>query len=183
MRTIALSLRRVLLPALVLALALPALAIAGGPAYHGTGTDVGVDDNFCGEGVAVNYETRYTNSVWVIESGGEEATLRVTFSYRAVLTANGRSVIDSGAGSEILPITNGTEDGVHTHVITNNGLRSKLRLPNGGVVTRDAGTVVYALTFDAADNVIDGKFISMNGPHPDYETDAWCTAALSALGY
>lgn len=184
MLTIASRLRHVLLPTLVLALALPALAAAGGPAHHDTGINVGVDGNFCGSGKEIHYETRYTNTVWVIESGGEEATLKVTFSYRAVLTAaNGLAVIDSGAGSEILPITKGTEDSEHTHVITNNGLRSKLRLPNGGVVTRDAGTVVYALTFDADDNVIAYEFISMHGPHPDYETGVWCTAALSALGY
>jgi len=31
--------------------------------------------------------------------------------------------------------------------------------------------------------VIDDEFISMNGPHPDWETGVWCTAALDALGY
>ena len=80
------------------------------------------------------------------------------------------------------PIENG--DGTVTFVQTFTGLPELIRLANGGVLLRDAGTVVFTFVFDAET----GDFISQTvsgekGPHPDLDSgfEAFCDVIVPAL--
>ena len=76
-----------------------------------------------------------------------------------------------------------TEDAAHTHRFVENGLRAKLKLANGGVLTHDSGQIVYEVSFDADNNFLGVDVISVHGPHPAFESDIWCESALKALGF
>lgn len=52
----------------------------------------------------------------------------------------------------------------------------------GGALTFDAGSVTYRISFDAADNVTAFEIVSVHGPHPAFQSDVWCEAAVEALG-
>ena len=111
--------------------------------------------------------------------------LKATFNYRFVLTnpLNGAAVIDSAAGQDTNTIVSGLEagPGPHTHRFTA-GLRAKLQLANGHVLTRDAGSLTYEASFDENDNFIGVTVIDVNGPHAGFDSSAWCDAAIEALG-
>jgi hypothetical protein len=157
----------------------------GKPAVHDHGTFTDVDPDFCGTGVAINVAGRFNFKAWIGESGGDpEQELKTAFNYSVTATnpETGASVIDSAAGSSTNEIVEGLESGVHTHLFVENGLRAKLKLPHGGVLTHDAGRIVYTVTFDAADEVIAVDVLEVHGPHPAFDSDVWCDAATAALG-
>jgi hypothetical protein len=169
-------------------LALPATAAAGpggAPAFHDHGTFTDVDPDFCGTGKTVDVAGRFNFKGWIAETGGDPTQeVKTTFNYSVTLTnpANGKSVIDSAAGSVTNEIVAGTEAAAHTHRFVENGLRAKLKLANGGVLTHDSGQIVYEVSFDAADNFLGVEVISVHGPHPAFDSDVWCDAAIAALG-
>jgi hypothetical protein len=67
------------------------------------------------------------------------------------------------------PIDNG--DGTLTFTDTSEGLQEKLKLPNGTILSRDAGSVTVTDTFDATTGDFLGETISpVNGPHPDLDS-------------
>jgi hypothetical protein len=169
-------------------LVLPASADGGPggpPTFHDHDTFTDVDPNFCGTGTAIDVAGRFNALVWIGETGGDpDQDLKVTFNFSATLTnpANGAAVIDSGAGSFTNEIVAGLESGAHRHVFVENGLRAKLKLANGRVLTRDAGKLVYSISSDENDNVIDFEILAVHGPHEAFQTDVWCDAAIEALG-
>jgi hypothetical protein len=80
------------------------------------------------------------------------------------------------------PIDNG--DGTITFTETNKGLQEKLKLPNGTVLSRDAGLVTFNHTFDATTGEFLGQTISPeNGPHPDLDSGftLFCDVIVPAL--
>lgn len=157
----------------------------GKPTFHDRGTTTEVDPDFCGTGEAILVEGRFNFVGWVGETGGdEEQVLRGSFSFRNTLTnpETGASVIDSGAGSFTNEIIRGLEAEEHTHLIIDRGLRAKLQLRNGRVLTHDAGLVVFEISFDEDDNVTGVEVVRMSGPHPDFEGGVWCELATEALG-
>lgn len=164
-----------------------ALAAAGGgkPAFHENVADVGLDPNFCGTGKTVAYDGRNTATVWVGETGGDpEQDLKVTFSYRYVLTnpVNGAAVVDEAAGQFVNRIVVGLESGAHTHRFIEPGLRAKLKLAHGRVLTRDAGLLAYEVSFDADDEVVGFELLVDRGSHEAFFSDVWCEEAVAALG-
>jgi hypothetical protein len=83
------------------------------------------------------------------------------------------------------PTDNG--DGTITFVVTFNGLFEQLRIPNGPVLSIDAGEVTLANTF-AVDE--DGNFTflsttieALHGPHPEIVSDGtlFCDVVVPAL--
>ena len=77
-----------------------------------------------------------------------------------------------------------TGDGTITFVTTFKGLPEKVKLPNGRVLTRDAGnvtitTVLDAQTFELVSNGVSGE----KGPHPDLDSDLelFCNIVEPAL--
>jgi len=80
------------------------------------------------------------------------------------------------------PIDNG--DGTITFPETRNGLIEKLKLPNGTVLSRDAGLVTVNDTFNATTGEFLGRTISPeNGPHPDLDSGGalFCDVIVPAL--
>ena len=179
--------RRALLTAVVALVAVP-VALAGpggGPTFHEHDVFTDVDPDFCGTGSAVEVNGFVDAKVWIGETGGDPTQdLFAAFVFRATLTNpdTGASVVDQSAGNFRNEIVAGLESGVHTHVFVENGLRAKLKLQNGGLLTLDAGSLGYSLTFDANDNVTDFELLWMHGPHPAFDTPVWCDAAIDALG-
>jgi hypothetical protein len=172
----------------VVALALPAAMAAGPggpPTFHDHDTFTDVDPNFCDTGQSVDLAGRFNAKVWIGETGGDpDQDLFVAFNYDITITnpVNGAAVVDSAAGLVTNEIVEGLESGPHTHVFVENGLRAKLKLANGGVLTLDAGSLGYSISFDAADNVTDFQLLFVHGPHPAFDSPVWCDAAIDALG-
>ena len=176
-------------PILVVALLAAPLGIpaagAAGPAFHDHGTFTDVDSNFCGTGESIDVAGRFNVVGWVGETGGDpEQELRVRFNYSVAATNpdTGASIVDSAAGLQTNEIIQGLESGAHTHLIVESGLRAKLKLANGGVLTHDAGQLTYTVSFDAENNFTGLEVVSVHGLHPAFETDVWCDAATEALG-
>jgi hypothetical protein len=169
----------------LIALVAVAAATAAGPAFHDHGTFTDVDPNFCGTGESVDVAGRFNFKGWLGETGGDpEQEVRSTFNYAITLTNpdNEASVVDSAAGSITNEIVTGLESGPHTHLFVENGLRAKLKLSKGRVLTHDAGSLGYTVSFDADDNVVGLDVLFVRGPHPAFESDVWCDAAIEALG-
>jgi hypothetical protein len=168
-------------------LAFPVTAGAGpggGPTFHDHGTDAGVDPNFCGTGVAVEFAGRFNFVTWLAETGGEVQPIKESFNYSFTLTnpKTGRSIVDSAAGTRENEIIHGLESGPHTHLITEKGLRGKLKLANGRTLLHDSGTITFEISFDADDNVTGIEVLQVHGPHPGFDSDLWCDTATAALG-
>jgi hypothetical protein len=82
----------------------------------------------------------------------------------------------------VVPIDNG--NGTLTFTETRKGLMEKLKLPNGTVLSRDAGLVTINDTFDATTGDFLGTTISPeNGPHPDLDSGfaLFCDVIVPAL--
>jgi FlaG/FlaF family flagellin (archaellin) len=80
------------------------------------------------------------------------------------------------------PIDNG--DGTLTFVNTFKGLPEQIRLPNGPVLTRDAGVVTFTILVDAeTDEFISQTVSGEKGPHPDLDSDfaIFCDVVVPAL--
>ena len=178
----------VLIAGLLALLVAPATSVAGpggAPAFHDHGTFEDVETNFCGTGESVDVAGRFNFKGWVAETGGDPTQeVMTTFNYAVTFTNpdNDLAVVDSAAGSITNEIVEGLESGAHTHRFVENGLRAKLKLPHGGVLTHDRGTLTYEVSFDEAGEFVSLEVISVHGPHPAFESDAWCDAAIDALG-
>lgn len=168
----------------LIALVAVAAATAAGPAFHDHGTFEEVDPNFCGTGESVDVAGRFNFKGWLGETGGDVQEVRTTFNYAVSITNpdTGATVIDSAAGYSTNEIVTGLESGPHTHRFVESGLRAKLKLVNGRVLTHDAGVIAYTVSFDANDDVVDVEVLFVHGPHPAFESDVWCDAAVEALG-
>lgn len=163
------------------ALAPTAAGTGGKPTFHDHGTDSGVDTNFCGTGATIEYEGRFNAVGW--ESGSGE--FKATFNYRFTLTnpENGATIVDSAAGSFTDAIVAGSAGAAHTHLFVETGLRAKLQLEGGGVLTRDAGVISYTISVDADGNFAGFTLEYVHGPHPAFfDSDVWCDTATEALG-
>ena len=111
----------------------------------------------------------------------DEFELHQTFT----ATASGKSLVFHVAQNQTgndEPIDNG--DGTITFVSTFKGLPEKIKLPNGRVLTRDAGnvtitTVLDAQTFELVSSSVSGE----KGPHPDLDSDfeLFCNIVEPAL--
>ncbi len=177
----------VLVVALAAVLALPTTAGAGPggkPTFHDHGTFTDVDPDFCGTGTSIDVAGRFNFVGWVGETGGAAQELKVSFNYSATLTnpLTGASIVDSGAGSFTNEVIQGLEAGAHTHLFVEHGLRAKLKLPNGRVLTRDAGKIVYTVSFDANGDFVAFEVLAIGGPHEAFGSDVWCDVAIEALG-
>jgi hypothetical protein len=177
---------RLALVGVLAALALPLAATAGGqPAFHVHEVFTFTDPNFCGTGAPVAIADDVNAIVWIGETGGDPTQdVKVAFNVATTFTnpATGASLVGRFAGVNTNEIVIGLESGPHTHEFVENGLRAKLKLPNGGLLTRDAGSLTYRVSFDAADNVVGFELVSVHGPHPAFDSPVWCEAAIAALG-
>jgi hypothetical protein len=169
------------LMALACALALPGVTaagpISGPPSFHERLVEDFIDEDFCGTGadVSVHFEGRAT--VWE----GEDA-FKVVFNDKAWLTYNGVTLVDhfSGRSADVpAPPQNGAAE---TREVIETGLRAKLKLANGRVLTSDHGLLHFLISFDAEGDVVDIEILREHGGHTAFNSDVWCEAATTAFG-
>jgi hypothetical protein len=147
--------------------------------FHGTFSET-FADNICGiDGTSV---VSGMDNIQVFADG----TFKDQFRLNQVFTsaATGKSVLLFAANQFVGagPIDNG--DGTITFTSTYKGLPEMIKLPNGRVLSRDAGFVTFNDTFDATTGEFLGETISPeNGPHPDLDSGfaLFCDVIVPAL--
>jgi hypothetical protein len=177
--------RRVLLAAIVLVLGIPAAALADGPDIRDRDSFSEVDLDFCGTGERVDIEGTVVFNAWIGETGGDptqeiKRTLNLHITYTNPDT--GAAAVERWSTAGTNEIVVGTEAGAHTHEFIERGLKATLKLANGRLLTRDAGSLTYRVSFDAADNEVGFELVDMNGPHPGFVEENFCSLLVPALG-
>jgi hypothetical protein len=180
--------RKRTLVALVVALvtlAAIASAAAQGPTFRERATFSEVDSDFCGTGATVLVDGRIVVNGWIGETGGDpDQLLKLVFNIHVTYTnpANGRAVGERWSDVETNEIIEGLESGPHTHEFSATGLKAMLKLKHGRVLTRDAGSITWRISFDADDNVTGFEVVSVHGAHPGFFDDLFCPIVTDALG-
>jgi hypothetical protein len=171
----------VALAALTFALVPPALAVAGPvngpPSFHERIVEDFIDDDFCGTDadVAVHFESHAT--VWE----GEDV-FKILFNDKRWLTYNDVTLLDQSAGRTVAIDVPPRGEAAETVEVIETGLRAKLRLANGKVLTSDHGLLHYFISFDADGNFLGVDVLRDRGGHPAFASDVWCEAATAAFG-
>jgi hypothetical protein len=170
------------LAALAFALALPAAApaapvVKGPPTFHDRVVEDFVDDDFCGTGASVSIHVEDRATVWE----GEDA-FKVVFNSEVLFTHEGVTLVARNAG-RVLGIVVPAQDGAaRTEEVVETGLRARLKLSNGGVLTSDHGLLHYLISFDENGEVVDVEVLRDRGGHPAFASDVFCEAATGAFG-
>lgn len=169
------------LAALMLALAGPGLAsagpVSGPPSFHDRTVEDFVDDDFCGTGADVSGHFEGHATVWETDDA-----VKLLFNTKTWLTYNGITLVDQFAGRSVEVVVPAQGGAAETLEVIETGLRARLKLANGRVLTSDHGLLHYLVHFDA-----DGEFLGVDvlrdrGGHPAFLSDAWCEAATAAFG-
>jgi hypothetical protein len=172
------------------ATAVTVLALAGAPAALGAGQDghhfrdVGtdVDPDFCGTGqqIDIAFDVR-VNEWFAPHKGDYKSTASGTVTFTNPLT--GDTVINRFANAFWDETVSGDPEGIHVHEFTTKGLPELFKTPHGGVITLDAGYIVFRDTFDG-DTFISGEIVINRGPHPQADSDfeLFCQFMPDALG-
>jgi hypothetical protein len=168
--------------AAIVAVVMPGSGVAAKPVFHSheNFSDT-FADNICGiPGTSV---ARGVDNFTVYADNTFKDNVTVNLVFTA--TASGKSIRIHAANQVTgndQPIDNG--DGTVTFVQTFKGLPEQLKIPNGPLLSRDAGVVTFTTIFDA----ITGDFISQTvsgekGPHPDLDSDfaVFCNVLVPAL--
>jgi len=170
--------RRFLIGALAIAavVAVAPMAASGAKPEHGFHTESFTDPNFCGTGASVDglFESIFTANV---STGQAEHQGSVTFTY------GDASVVQSFAGQFTDTIVATGAGGVETHQLVSKGITEKIQLPNGPVLSLDAGVIVELVTVQDG-NILDDQIVSTNGPHPEAASgySLFCEVVPQALG-
>ncbi len=136
----------------------------------------GIAGTFVRSGVGT-FTVRSNNSF------SDHLELNLTFTSTATHKSVVLHVAQTVTGNA-MPIDNG--DGTMSFINTFKGLPEQIRIANGPVLLRDAGTVTFTFTFSVD---ADGNFIfasdtfSVHGPHPDLLSDfaLFCDVVIPAL--
>jgi len=157
---------------LVAAMAVPTSGLAAKPTkFHDNFDDTFAEPDFCGiavTGHAVGVDNFF---VLTVDANGDPVDFKDTSSVKVTWTAaNGKSVVVSSAGQHTGTGTT-NPDGSFTFVNTYKGLPEKIFTPNGPVLTRDAGIISFADTFDKDGNFVSSTVVTQKGPHPEADAD------------
>ena len=179
-----------LVPAALVAvcgLSLVAAATAAGPTLREHERFTEVIDDFCGTGQSIVLDGKTVVKNWTGTTGGDPTqTVKATFNLQFTYTnpVSGAAVVEHWSFGQTNTIVSGQESGVHTHEFTENGLKASFKLAHGPLLTRDAGSLTYRVTFNEVDEVTDFEVVSVSGPHPGfaYEGDFFCDTLVPALG-
>jgi hypothetical protein len=178
------QLRFLLLVPITLGLALMPTAASAAPPEVNQFRDVftDTDPDFCGTGQTVEVEGDVRITDWFSPPDGPFMT---TFSGTVTFTNpdTGLSVVNSFSGHSTETIISGDPEGIHTVLATTTGLPEKIQTENGPVLLRDAGLIVFEITFEG-DEFISQKTLLVKGPHPEAESDftLFCEVMTEALG-
>ena len=169
------------LAVLTCALVLPAVAAAGPvtgpPSFHERIVEDFVDDDFCGTGADVSVHFEGLATGWETEDA-----FKVLFNDKTWFTYNGVTLVDQFSGRTVDIAAPPQSGAAETREVIETGLRARLKLANGKVLTTDHGLLHYLVNFDA-----DGEFLGIEvlrdrGGHPAFGSDVWCEAATAAFG-
>ena len=145
------------------AVSAPAVALAA-PPDHATFTshEVFVDSDVCApEGFSVNVVQDEVNTVRVFfDRSGEAARVSVHTDYRAVITANGHTIVERDKWKDTFYADGSARTVGNTVHIQGQG---------PGLVQHDAGQIVFGA---------DGSVQAIHGPHPQFEGQTFCFALL-----
>jgi hypothetical protein len=160
----------------------PAALAAGqqGTHFRDVGTDI--DPDFCGTGQEIDIAFNVRVNEWLAPHKGDfKSTATGTLIFTNPLT--GDTVIGRFAGPVWVVTVSGDPEGVHVEEATAKGLPELFKTPHGGVLTRDAGYIVFRNTFDG-DEFISGEIVVNKGPHPEADSDfeLFCQILPAALG-
>ncbi|HSI97314.1 MAG TPA: hypothetical protein VK926_03045 [Gaiellaceae bacterium] len=175
----------IVLVAALVALAGVASAAAQGPTFRERASFSEVDADFCGTGKTVLIDGKLVVNGWIGETGGDpDQVIKLILNIHVTYTnpANGRAVVERWSQLETNEIVEGQESGPHTHEFSNTGLKAMLKLKNGGVLTRDAGSITFRVSFDENDDFVGLEVVSIHGPHPGFFEDLFCSTVTDALG-
>jgi hypothetical protein len=174
------QMRRLLISALVIAavVAIAPMTASGAKPEHAFHTESFTDPDFCGTGASVDgfFESIFTaserNGVGKAEHQGS-----TTFTY------GDASVVVSFAGQFTDTIVAVGEGGVETHQLISKGITEKIQVPNGPVLSLDAGVIVELVTVQDG-NILNDQIVSTNGPHPESASghSLFCEVVPQALG-
>jgi hypothetical protein len=119
------------------------------------------DSEVCApEGFSVHVIQDETNNFQVhYDRAGNQTFTAVHISYRAVISANGRTLVERDKWTDTF-----YADGSSRSV----GLTVHVQGPHG-IVQRDAGQLVFGP---------DGSVVAIHGPHPQFEGQTWCFALV-----
>lgn len=171
---------RAVFVALLVVLALPGAALAARPMerFHAHYTD-SFSEVLCG--ITVETQMIVTENVFLYANDG----FKTTSSYRLTFTnpENGKSVLLSSAGTIQGTALIDEQAGTITFVNSFKGLPEKFQADHGRVLTRDAGIITFTDTFDLATGDFLGSDFTMNGPHPEADSDflLFCEVITEAL--
>jgi len=180
--------KRVLVALVVAVIGLTAVAASSGaPPMQDVEIIDETDLNFCGTGEAIGISGTVRTTIWTGTTGGDptqDVRVHVNIHITYTNSETGTAVVERWSFMATNEIVAGLESGAHTHEFTENGLKAMFRLVNGGLITRDAGSLTYQVMFDKNDNVIGFEPITIHGPHPGfgYEGDFFCDTLVPALG-
>ena len=167
--------------AVAVALALPAAAAAGPvngpPSFHDRTVEDFVDDDFCGTGADVSVHFEGHATVWEAEDAS-----KVLFTTKTWLTYNGVTLVDQFAGRTVDFAVAPQGGAAETIEVIETGLRAKLKLANGKVLTSDHGLLHYLISFDANGEFLGVDIVRDRGGHPAFGSEIWCEAATAAFG-
>ena len=163
-------------------LALMASSTAAAPLvnqFHGTFSDT-FPDNICGiDGTTV---VSGMDNIQEFADGTFKDEFRLNQYFTSAATGKTILLFAANQFVGVGPIDNG--DGTVTFTATFKGLPEKIKLPNGRILSRDAGFVTFNDTFDATTGDFLGETISPeNGPHPDLDSGftLFCDVVVPAL--
>jgi hypothetical protein len=170
--------------------AVTVLALAGAPValgadqqfnhFRDVGTDV--DPDFCGTGKQIDIAFDVLVNEWLAPHQADykaATTGKVTFTN----PLTGDTVINLFAGPFLDETISGDPEGINVHEFTNKGLPELFKTPHGGVISLDAGYIVFRDTFDG-DTFVSSEIVINKGPHPEADSDfeLFCQFMPTALG-
>jgi hypothetical protein len=168
--------RRFLIGALAIAavVAVAPMAASGAKPEHGFHTESFTDPDFCGTGASVD---GFFESIFTVSGPKAEHQGSTTFTY------GDASVVVSFAGQFTDTIVATAEGGVEVHQLISKGITEKIQLPNGPVLSLDAGVIVELVTVQDG-NILNDQIVSTNGPHPEAASGGslFCQIVPQALG-
>jgi len=149
------------------------------------------DDDFCGVLPVTTHVESVQNGFVRLDKDGHplfRASGRATVTWTNPATGLSVSNLISGQFRDIKVVENA--DGTTTFFSTNVGVPERLQTPDGTVLIKDVGRIVFANTFDLHDRdnpdddeFISGEIVSIAGPHPEADSDftLFCEVAVDAL--
>jgi hypothetical protein len=168
--------------ALVAVTGTPAAFGASPQVNHFRGVSTDVDPDFCGTGQQIDLVSIFRVNEWLAPHQGDyKSTASGTNTYTNPLT--GDVVVRRFGGQSLDVAVSGDPAGIHVHDFITKGLGELFKTPHGGVLVRDAGYIVFRVTFDG-DTFVGSEIVVNKGPHPQADSDfkLFCQIMPGALG-